>query len=217
MEPTMSSRQQQTYAEELANAVTHGVGFVLSLLGWGVLLTLSGMAGDGWDLAAAAVFGGSLVFLYGASTLYHSARSPRTKRVLRIVDHVAIFLLIAGTYTPFTGLFMRDGWGWALLALVWGLALVGFLFKLFSEHRFHPAATSLYLVMGWLGVLFVDPVSAALPTGALLLVVAGGLAYTVGILFYGWHSLRYSHAIWHVFVLVGSACHYVAVVLYVLP
>jgi hemolysin III len=112
---------------------------------------------------------------------------------------------------------MRHGWGWTLLALIWGLALAGLLFKLFSTHRFHPAATSLYLIMGWLGILFADPMSAALPAGALLLIVAGGLAYTVGVVFYGWHSLRYSHAIWHVFVLVGSICHFAAVALYVLP
>jgi len=213
----MQPRERQTYAEEVANAITHGVGLVLSVIGWGVLLVLAGIAGDGWDLAASAVFGGTLVLLYGASTLYHSARNARTKRILRVVDHIAIFLLIAGTYTPFTVLLMRDGWGWTLLAVVWGLAVVGLLFKLFSAHRFHPAATSLYLLMGWLGVLFADPVSAALPTGALLLVGGGGLAYTVGVIFYGWHSLRYSHAIWHVFVLVGSICHYVAVALYVLP
>lgn len=217
MDPTLPPRERQSYAEEMANAMTHGVGLVLSVIGWVVLVGLAGLAGDGWDLAASAVFGGTLVFLYGTSTLYHSARSKRTKRVLRIVDHIAIFLLIAGTYTPFTVLLMREGWGWTLLALVWGLALAGLLFKLFSSYRFHPASTALYLLMGWLGVLFVDPVRVAMPTGALLLVAAGGLAYTVGVVFYGWHSLRYSHAIWHVFVLVGSVCHYIAVALYVLP
>jgi len=216
MDPSMKPPGRQTYAEEMANAMTHGVGLVLSLIGWVVLLGLASMAGDGWDLAASAVFGGTLVFLYGTSTLYHSARTARTKRILRIVDHIAIYLLIAGTYTPFTVLIMRDGWGWTILALVWGLALAGLLFKLFSTHRFHPAATSLYLLMGWMGILFVDPVSAALPTGALLLVAAGGVAYTVGVVFYGWHSLPYSHAIWHLFVLVGSICHYAAVALYVL-
>ena len=216
MDPTMEPRKRQSYAEEVANAMTHGVGLVLSIIGWIVLLVLAGWAGDGWDLAAAAVYGGSLVFLYGTSTAYHSARSPRTKRTLRILDHVAIFLLIAGTYTPFTVVLVRDGWGWTLLALIWGLAVAGLLFKLFSTHRFHPAATSLYLLMGWMGVLLADPVSAALPMGALLLIAAGGLAYTGGVVFYGWHSLRYSHAIWHVFVLIGSICHYIAVVYYVL-
>lgn len=216
MDPTMEPRKRQTYEEEIANAITHGVGFVLSVVGWGVLLVLAGVAGDGWDLAASAVFGGTLVFLYGASTVYHSVRSPRLKRTMRVVDHIAIFLLIAGTYTPFAALLVRDGWGWTLLAIVWGLALAGLLFKLVSKHRYHPAATTLYLLMGWLGILFVDPVSAALPVGGLLLVGAGGLAYTAGVIFYGWHSLRFSHAIWHVFVLVGSICHYIAVAFYVL-
>ncbi|MFB6229608.1 MAG: hemolysin III family protein [Salinibacter sp.] len=215
-DPTMAPHKRQSYEEELANAITHGIGLVLSVIGWIGLLLLSGLAGTGWDLAASVVFGGTLVFLYATSTLYHSAGTPRLKRTLRILDHVAIFLLIAGTYTPFAGVLMREGWGWTVLALAWGFALVGLLFKLLSEHRFHPAATSLYLLMGWFGVLLADPMRAALPIGALLLVAAGGLAYTIGTLFYGWHSLRYSHAIWHVFVLVGSACHYAAVVLYVL-
>lgn len=216
-DPTVPPRKQQSYEEELANAVTHGVGLVLSIVGWIGLLLLSGLAGDGWDLAASAVFGGTLVFLYTTSTVYHCVRTPRLKRTLRLLDHIAIFLLIAGTYTPFTLVLMREGWGWSVLALVWGLALAGLLFKLFSVHRFHPAATTLYLLMGWLGVLFTDPMSAALPAGGLLLIAAGGLAYTVGTVFYGWHSLRYSHAVWHVFVLVGSICHYAAVVMYVLP
>lgn len=215
-EAALPPYERQSYEEELANAITHGVGLVLSVIGWIGLLVLSGWAGDGWDLAASAVFGGSLVFLYATSTLYHSVETRRLKRTLRLLDHIAIFLLIAGTYTPFTVVLMREGWGWSVLAVVWGFALAGLLFKLFSRHRFHWTATSLYLIMGWLGVLLVDPVSAALPAGALLLIAAGGLAYTAGVVFLGWHSLRYSHTIWHIFVLVGSACHYAAVVLYVL-
>lgn len=217
MDLTKDPHKRQSYAEEMANVVTHGAGLVMSVIGWIALVVLSGMAGDGWDLAASAVYGGTLVFLYATSTLYHSVRNPHKKYVLRVLDHVAIFLLIAGTYTPFTVVLLRDGWGWTLLAAIWGFALVGLLFKLFSSHRFHPASTSLYLIMGWLGVLLADPVSSALPAGALALIAAGGLAYTGGVVFYGWHSLRYSHAIWHVFVLVGSICHYIAVVLYVLP
>jgi len=217
MDPTKAPHKRQSYAEELANAWTHGIGLALSVVGWIALMILSGMAGDGWDLAASGVYGGSLVFLYAISTLYHSVQTPHTKHTLRILDHVAIFLLIAGTYTPFTVVLLHDGWGWTVLGLVWGLAIAGLLFKLFSTHRFHPAATSLYLIMGWLGVLLADPMSSALPTGGLMLIVAGGLAYTSGIIFYGWHSLPYSHAIWHVFVLVGSICHYIAVAFYVLP
>ncbi len=217
MDITKEPHKRQSYAEEMANAMTHGVGLAMSVVGWIALVVLAAMAGSGWDVTASAVYGGTLVFLYSVSTLYHSVRSPRTKYVLRVLDHVAIFLLIAGTYTPFTVVLMRDGWGWTVLTLVWGFAIAGLLFKLFSEHRFHPAATSLYLIMGWIGILFADPMSRALPGGALMLIAAGGLAYTAGVVFYGWHSLRYSHAIWHVFVLVGSICHYIAVAMYVLP
>lgn len=217
MDPTKPSHKRQSYAEEIANILTHGVGLALSMIGWICLVVLSVMAGDGWDVAASAVYGGTLVFLYATSTLYHSVRRPRLKYMLRVLDHIAIFLLIAGTYTPFTVVLVRDGWGWTLLGLVWGFAIAGLLFKLLSSHRFHPAATTLYLLMGWIGILLADPVSSALPTGALSLIAAGGLAYTGGVVFYGWHSLRYSHAIWHVFVLIGSICHYIAVAMYVLP
>jgi hemolysin III len=203
--------------EEVVNSLTHGVGLVLSAAGWGALLVLATLFGDVWHIVSCSIYGGTLVFLYGTSTLYHSARSPRLKRTLRILDHIAIFLLIAGTYTPFAMGVMRDGWGWTILTLVWGIAIAGLLFKLFSRHRFHWAATTLYLLMGWISVLFIDPVWAALPAGALGLLAAGGIAYTAGVLFYGWHSLPYSHAVWHVFVIVGSVLHYLAVVWYVLP
>lgn len=217
MDPSLDPYRQQTYAEEIVNSITHGIGLVLSAAGWAVLLVFATLFGDQWHILSCGIYGGTLVFLYGASTLYHSARTPRMKRILRLVDHVAIFLLIAGTYTPFTMGLLRDGWSWTLLALVWGLAVAGLLFKLFSKHRFHWGATVLYLLMGWISVLFIQPMWMALPTGALLLIAAGGMAYTVGVIFYGWHSLPYSHAIWHVFVLVGSALHYFAVALYVLP
>lgn len=208
---------EQTYMEEVVNSLTHGVGLVLSAAGWGVLLVLATLFGDVWHVVSCGIYGGTLVFLYATSTLYHSAQSPRLKRTLRILDHIAIFLLIAGTYTPFAMGVMRDGWGWTILTLVWGIAIAGLLFKLFSRHRFHWAATTIYLLMGWVSVLFIDPVWAALPAGALGLLAAGGLAYTAGVVFYGWHSLPYSHAVWHVFVLVGSVLHYLAVVWYVVP
>ncbi len=207
----------ESEAEELANSITHGLGFVLSVVGWGVLMVLAWLFGDGWHLVSCGIYGGTLVFLYAASTCYHTVRKPRTKRVLRILDHAAIFLLIAGTYTPFTMVFLRDGIGWTLLALVWGIAVVGLLFKIFSRRRFHWGTTALYLLMGWLSVLFIKPVLEAVPLGALLWLAAGGLAYTIGVVFYGWRSLRFSHAIWHVFVLLGSISHYVAVLIYVVP
>jgi hemolysin III len=213
----MTGSRRETYAEEVVNSITHGIGLVLSAAGLAVLVVLASLFGDAWHVVSCAIYGGTLVFLYGASTLYHSARTPRMKRTLRIVDHIAILLLIAGTYTPFTLGLMRDGWGWTLLAIVWGLAIVGLLFKLFSKHRFHWSATSIYLLMGWISVFFMEPMGAAIPFGGLMLLAAGGIAYTAGVVFYGWRSLRYSHAIWHVFVLAGSLLHYLAVALYVLP
>ncbi len=208
---------RQTEAEELANSLTHGIGFLLSVVGWTALLILAYLFGDTWHLLSCGIYGGTLVFLYGASTLYHSARTPRYKRMLRVVDHIAIFLLIAGSYTPFAMGVLRDGLAWTVLAIVWGIALVGLLFKAFSANRFHGWTAALYVAMGWLGVILIEPMYEVLPIGALLWLVAGGLAYTTGIIFYGWHSLPYSHAIWHVFVLAGSVFHYIAVVLYVLP
>lgn len=207
----------QSAAEERANCITHGLGLVLSIGGWGVLMALAGLLGGGWHVLSCGIYGSTLVFLYAASTCYHSARRRRTKRMLRIVDHVAIFLLIAGTYTPFAMVFLRDGIGWTLLALVWGVAVVGLLFKIFSRRRFHWSTTGLYLLMGWLSVLFIEPVLAAVPLGALLWIAVGGFAYTIGVVFYRWEALPYSHAIWHVFVLIGSISHYLAVLLYVVP
>lgn len=208
---------KQSEAEEVANSITHGVGLALSSAGWAALMVLAYLFGDLWHLISCGIYGGTLVFLYAASTLYHSARKPRYKRVLRIIDHAAIFLLIAGSYTPFAMGVLRDGFAWMLLTVVWGIALVGLLFKLFSRQRFHWSTTALYLIMGWMGVLLINPMLEVLPLGALLWVVAGGLAYTIGVIFYGWHRLPYSHAIWHVFVLLGSIFHYIAVLLYVVP
>jgi len=214
---TSNDPYRETHFEEVINSLTHGLGLVLSAAGWAVLLVLATLFGDVWHVVSSVIYGGTLVFLYASSTLYHSARSPRLKRTLQIVDHVAIFLLIAGTYTPFAMVVMRDGWGWTLLALVWSLAVAGLIFKIVSKHRFHWSASTLYLLMGWLAVFFIEPMTAALPYGAFLLLVAGGLAYTFGVIFFGWKSLPYNHAVWHLFVLVGSVLHYLAIVLYVLP
>lgn len=214
---TQVTAPHQTPAEEFVNSLTHGIGLVLSVIGWGVLMALAYQFGDGWHVLSCGIYGGTLVLLYAASTSYHSARTPRCKRLLRIVDHIAIFLLIAGTYTPFAMIFMRDGIGWTMLALVWIVAVIGLCFKVFSRNRFHWTGTVLYLAMGWIGVLFVQPLLEALPLGAFLWLLAGGLAYTAGVVFYGWHSLPYSHAVWHLFVLAGSILHYAAVVLYIVP
>jgi len=208
---------QPTFAEEFANSVTHGVGLGLSLAGLTVLVVLTAMKGSPWHIVSCSIYGSTLVILYAASTLYHSIPSPRAKRVLRIIDHGAIYLLIAGTYTPFTLVNLRGGVGWMLFALIWGLAALGIGFKIFHVDRFPIASTLVYLSMGWLVVIAWKPVVTLIPVGGLALITAGGVAYTFGVFFFAAHKIPYHHAIWHLFVLAGSIFHYVAVLLYVLP
>jgi len=209
-----SETAMYTPAEELANSLTHGLGTLLSLAGLVVLVTL---AGDPLRLVAFAVYGGSLVMLYAASTCYHAARSVRRKRLLRIVDHAAIYLLIAGTYTPVTLVALRGVWGWILFGLVWGLAVFGIIFTLLFVGRFKALTLGIYIAMGWIGVIAGKQLFVALPTGALVWLLVGGLSYTGGAVFYAWKRLPFNHAIWHLFVLGGSICHFIAVYRYVLP
>lgn len=204
-------------AEELANRLTHGVGAVLSLAGLVLLVVSSALHGDAWIITSTAVYGASLVILYTASTLYHSVTSPRWRRFFQKMDHAAIFLLIAGTYTPFTLGPLRGGWGWTLFGIVWGFAVVGIVLKLFFAGKADVLSTIAYLVMGWLVVIAIKPLIAALPAGGLWLLVAGGLCYSLGTIFYLWEKLPFNHAVWHVWVLGGSACHWAAIFTYVVP
>ncbi len=201
---------------ELVNALTHGVGAVASAVGAVVLVALAAMYGDAWQVVGSAVFGATLVLLYTASTVYHAARSPRARARLKVFDHCAIYLLIAGTYTPFTLIGLRGGWGWSLFGIVWGLAVAGVVFKLFFIDRFPRLSTALYVGMGWMVVVAIVPMVQRLPGATLALLVAGGLAYTAGTYFY--HGRRpYAHAVWHLFVIAGSVCHFAAVATHVLP
>jgi len=199
--------------EEVANAVTHGVGWLASVAGLGVLLTFAALTGGAARVASCAVFGTTLVLLYAASTLYHALPSERAKRVFRVLDHSAIFLLIAGTYTPLALVAIGGAWGWTLFGCVWGLALIGVLLSTLAHGRWRWLSMTLYLTMGWLVVVAIKPLVTALATPALVLIVIGGLAYTGGLAFYAWRRLPYAHAVWHVFVLAGSALHYVAVLI----
>lgn len=203
--------------EEVANCATHGLGLALSVVGLAALILLGLTQGDAWRLASGAVYGASLVTLYLASTLYHGARAPRAKRLLRAFDHCCIYLLIAGTYTPFTLVSLRGAWGWTLFGLVWGLSLAGIVFRVVCGTRFRGAAVASYVVLGWLCVVAAGPILAAVPAGALLWITAGGVAYTTGVFFFASKRVPHGHAIWHLFVLCGSVCHYVAVALYVMP
>jgi len=200
--------QQATH--ELANALTHGVGAIAALAAGSVLITLAAIYGNGWQLAGAIVFGVCLLLLYLASTLYHSARHPATKARLKVFDHCAIYLLIAGTYTPFTLIDLRGPWGWGLFAAIWALAIAGIVFKLFFTGRFKRLSTILYIAMGWIAIVAIRPLMEAVDAATLGWLLAGGVAYTLGTVFYLGNS-RYSHAVWHLFCVAGSVCHYIAV------
>ena len=216
--PTAPERfSSYTPAEELANTLTHGLGLVLGIAGLVLLVVSASLRGGGRAVVSCSVYGASLVLLYAASTLYHSARSPRARRVFKIVDHSSIYLLVAGTYTPFLLVTLRGAWGWSLFGVVWGLAVAGIVFKTLFVHRFRLLSTLLYVGMGWVILIAIRPLLRALPAGGLAWLLAGGLCYTGGVAFYLWKRLPYGHAIWHLFVLAGSLCHFFGVLLYVVP
>jgi hemolysin III len=203
-----------TPGEELAHAVSHGVGIVLAIAGLTGLVAVAATTGDAWQVAAAAVYGATLVLLYTASTLYHAIPEPRAKRVLRVLDHSAIYLAIAGTYTPFTLGPLRGPWGWALFGVVWTGAVAGIVFKSVAIERAPALSVALYVAMGWSIVVAFRPLVETVAPGGVALLVAGGLCYTGGLLFYA-RPLRWHHFVWHLFVLAGSALHYLAVLLFV--
>jgi hemolysin III len=190
---------------------------VLAIIGLVVLVARATLYGDIWHIVAVSVFGTTMVLMYTASTLYHSIPLPRAKRVLRIVDHSLIYFLIAGTYTPFTLVTLHGPWGWSLFGVTWGLALFGVVFKIFATGRFEKLSLAIYLGMGWCAIAAIKPILNTLPFPGLMLVLAGGLAYSGGVVFYVWERLRYHHAIWHLFVLAGSVLHFFAILLYVVP
>jgi hemolysin III len=216
--PVMATRQAHPRrGEEIASAITHGLGTAAAIAGLAVLATVAATYGDAWHVVSVSIFGATLVLLYAASTLYHGLPLGRAKAVFRVLDHSAIYLLIAGTYTPFALVSLRGPWGWSVLGVIWGCAVVGILLRTTLGARWQVAQVILYVAMGWAGLVAFRPMTAAVPAAGLSLVVLGGLAYTVGIAFYGWRRLPYHHAVWHLFVLAGSALHYFAVLLYVVP
>jgi hemolysin III len=212
-----SDTKYYTLGEEIANIITHGIGAVLSIAALVILVVLAAKQKDAWRIVSFSVYGASLILLYLASTLYHSIRHSRAKRVFRILDHVSIFLLIAGTYTPFLLVDLRGGWGWTLFGMIWGLAVVGIVFKAVFIGRFKKLSIAVYVLMGWMILVAIKPLLAAVPMPGLCWLVLGGLFYTGGIVFYAWRSVRFSHMIWHLFVLCGSVCHFFAILFYVLP
>lgn len=217
--PDVSSTPSSDYSlgEEIAHGLTHGVGIVLAIVGLCVLVTFSALYGSAIHVVASSIFGASMIVLYTASTLYHSLPMPETKRIMRVVDHAAIYLLIAGTYTPFTLVTLQGVWGWSLFGVVWSLAVVGIVFKLFFTGRFDRLSVGIYIAMGWCGVVAIKPMMAVMPTTGLLLLLAGGLAYTGGVAFYLLERMRYNHAVWHLFVMAGTALHYFTILFFVVP
>ena len=207
--------REQSRGEEIANSISHGIGLIAALVAIPFLVVDAIRRGDAAYIVGVSIFAATMVLLYLASTLYHALPAGKAKRVFRIIEHSAIFLLIAGTYTPFTLGVLRGAWGWTLLGLVWGLALTGVALKAF-ERMSHPIiSTGLYLFMGWLIVIAADPMYERVPLSGLLWLVAGGVAYSAGVAFFVADSrLRYGHFIWHLFVMTGTACHYFAVLWY---
>jgi hemolysin III len=212
----ITAKLRSLSVEELANSLTHGFGLILSVAGFIFLTVLAIVNGDGWHIASSIIYGSSLVILYAASTIYHTATDLVWKRRLQILDHCCIYLLIAGSYTPFVLILLRNQLGAGILTVVWAVAVFGIAMKLIFRTRFSAIGIALYLIMGWIGVIAVQPLYLALGAAPLALVVGGGLSYTAGMIFFGWHGLRHHHAIFHVFVLTGSILHFVAVAFYVL-
>lgn len=204
-------------AEERVNTATHAAGLVLSVAGLVLLIVFSVLRGTIWHVTACAIFGAALVLAYTSSTLYHAVRSPELKLLLRKFDHAAIFLLIAGTYTPFLLVSLRGPWGWSLFGVIWGLALAGMVLKFWCAGRFRVLSTLIYIIMGWMIIIAFAPLTRTIQSGGMWLLVAGGLCYTGGTVFYLWRRLPFHHGVWHLFVLGGSICHFFAVFEYVVP
>jgi hemolysin III len=209
-QPTKSYRKL-SQGEEIANAITHGIGALLSIVALVILIIIAGQHGDIWHLVSFSIYGSSLILLYLSSTLYHSFTNQRVKNLFARIDHISIFLLIAGTYTPILLTTMRGIWGFTLFGIIWGLALVGAVIRSIYLHRFRKLMVAVYLLMGWMFVIAGKQIFENLPTQSIIFLVMGGVSYSVGVVFYLWRKLPYSHGIWHLFVLGGSILHFFAI------
>lgn len=201
----------QTLQEEFANSVTHGIGILFSIVAVSLLVTFSVLHGTAIHVLSSSIFGASIMLLYTFSTLYHAIQSPAIKPLLRIFDHISIYFLIAGTYTPFLLIGIGGFQGWIYFGMIWGLTLCGLLFKVFYTRRFAKLSLILYLSMGWLAVFFIKPLISNLGTAEIILIASGGLSYTVGIIFYTNKRMPFAHTVWHLFVLTGTVLHFIAI------
>jgi hemolysin III len=208
---------RQITVEELANTLAHGVGLVCSLIAFVILTILAILHGGRWQIVSCAIYGISLVSLYAASTLYHGTSSQRAKHALMIFDHCAIYALIAGTYTPFLLVNLKGSWGWSLFGVIWTLAVSGILFKLWFVERFPIFSTSLYVAMGWLGIIAAREVYLHVPPVGIFWLCLGGLMYSFGVIFYACKRIPHHHLIWHLMVMAGSTCHFIAILYSVFP
>lgn len=216
----MKNTNKYSLAEEIANAITHGIGTLLSAAALALLVVYACFFGDVWHIVSFSIYGATLVILYLASTLYHSIQNDKAKKILKIFDHASIYLLIAGTYTPVTLIALRSQNGilaWTIFGIIWGFALVGIILKAFFTGRFKLISTLCYLIMGWIIVIAMNPLVHAVSTSAITWFVIGGLSYTVGAVFYMIKKIPFNHAIFHLFVLGGSICHFFAILFYFLP
>jgi hemolysin III len=208
-------RREQSLGEEIANSISHGAGLLAASIGIPVLIVHAARRGDAAFIAACSLFSLTIVLMYVASTLYHALPAGKAKRVFKVLDHSSIYLLIAGTYAPFTLGVLRGGWGWTLFGIVWSLAVAGVALKASGKASNPILSTAVYLLMGWVVVIAVDPLFTRVPMAGLLWLLAGGLCYTGGVVFFATDSqLRYGHAVWHLFVLAGTVCHFFAVLWY---
>ncbi len=206
---------EYTTGEEIANSITHGFGLALAVPSLVVLVNLAAHRGDPWQVVSFSVYGVSLILLYLVSTLYHGLTRPQIKKTFKFFDHASIYILIAGTYTPFTLVAIRGGWGWSLFGVIWGMAILGILFKIKNTERWGKVSAAVYVLMGWLCVIALHRMIATISPAGLIWLFTGGVLYTGGLIFYGWKKLPYNHAVWHLFVLGGSICHYFAILLHV--
>jgi hemolysin III len=210
----VSRSRTQSIGEEIANSISHGVGLLGAIAVTPILIVVASRQSGALGIVAASVFGATMILMYLMSMLYHALPESRAKRVFHILDHCAIYILIAGTYTPFTLVVLGGGWGWSMFGVVWGVAIVGILFKAVGRMRHPIVSTTIYIVMGWLVILAIRPLWLHLPVGGVVLLGAGGIAYTLGVAFYASTGMRYNHLLWHLFVLAGTTCHFIAVLKY---
>jgi hemolysin III len=203
--------------EEKINIISHAIGFILSMVALVLLVRHATLHGNVWHIVSFSIFGASLIILYAASTFYHSAKKPESRNRLNIIDHASIYVLIAGTYTPFTLVTLKGAIGWVIFGISWGLAITGIILKLFFTGKYNLMSTIMYVLMGWVIVFAIKPLMNNLPLAGLLWLVAGGISYTIGAILYGIKKIKFNHAIFHMFVLMGSFCHFMSVYFYVLP